>query len=355
MRTQHVLLAAAVCIVVAVMSCNRSPAEPTPNSDTTTATRIDIDGPDVIAPDSTAQYRAIAHSTDGNNVDVTAQAIWQTSDPGVAHLTAPGVITAGHAGETAITARLQNNARAGLEVLVLQPGTYRVAGRVSESGQPVAGAAVEVIESPGVATVTDASGDYRLYGVAGDVHLRVTKDGYKPTSTTLTVAANVTLDLTIYQVSLPALDGLYSLTLTADACGIAPPNESTRTYDAQVTQDGPQLNVVLSGARFATVNDRGHGFNGRIVPDGIAFSLSGWDDYVYNGIYYNLVEVLTEGPAGPTKLLTVSGSVSATASQAGISGHLDGTIAAERMLGEYGNEGYWSCTSRKHHFALLRR
>jgi len=335
------------------MSCTRSPAEPSPTPDATIATRIDIDGPDVITPDSTAQYRAIAHSADGNNRDVTAQAIWQTSDPAVAHLTAPGVVTAASLGETAITARLENNARAGLEVLVLAPGTYRVAGLVSESGQPVAGAKVEVIESPGAQTVTDASGVYRLYGIAGDVHVRVTKDGYKSTSTSLTVAANLTLDFTIEQVSLTVgLDGPYSLTLTAEECGIAPLNERTRTYDAQVTQDGPQLNVVLSGARFATVNDKGHGFNGRIIPGGITFYLSGWDDYVYNGIYYNLVEILGESP---TKLLTVAGSVSATASPAGISGRLDGTISAVRLLGEYGNLDYWSCTSRKHQFALLRR
>src|SRR5689334_22818481 len=205
------------------MSCKRSPAEPSPTPDPAIATRIDIDGPDVIAPDSTAQYRAIAHLADGNNQDVTRQAIWQTSDPHVAHLTAPGMVTAASVGETAITARLENNVHAGLALLVLPPGTYRVTGLVSESRQPVAGAAVEVIESPGAKAVTDASGVYRLYGVAGDVHLRVTKDGYKTTSASLTVAANLTLDFTIEQLSPTVnLDGPYSLTLTAKECGIAP-------------------------------------------------------------------------------------------------------------------------------------
>ena len=183
--------------------------------------------------------------------------------------------------------------------------TYRVAGLVSESGQPVAGAAVEVIESPGTATVTDASGVYRLYGVAGDVHVRVTKDGYQPKSSGLTVAANLTLDFTLEQVSL-SLDfgGLYSLTVTADSCGVAPVDERTRTYDAQVMQDGPNLNVVLSGAQFFTDNDKGHGFKGRVAPDGITFYLSGWDEYVYDGIYFSLVEFL-----GPSRFLTVTGSV----------------------------------------------
>jgi len=257
-------------------------------------------------------------------------------------------------GESLITVEYLNF-RSGFSVLVLTPGTYRVLGVVRESGLPVAAATVEVVESPGTTTMTDASGAYRLYGVAGDIHLRVTKDGYKPLSIGVTVVANESLDFVLDPALPPAnVSGHYSLTLTADSCPpIAPPDERTRTYDAQVTQDGPQLKVLLSGAQFAIRGDRGNGFAGRIAPDGVTFVLSGWDDYVYHGIYYNLVEVLADDD--PPKLYTASGTVSATASPVGISGTLDGEIAAATALGQYANFDWWSCSSRKHQFVLERR
>jgi hypothetical protein len=201
--------------------------------------------------------------------------------------------------------------------------------------------------------VTDALGAYRFYGVVGDIHVRVTKDGYKPVSSTVTVGENETLDFALEPLSpLADVSGLYTLTLTADSCGVAPEAERTRTYDAQVTQDGPQLKVVLSGARFRTQGDRGNGFTGRIAPDGITFNLTGWNEFVYDDIYFSVVEVLAENPP---RLLTVSGTMSATRSASGISGFLNGNISAVRALGQYSDFTWWSCSSRKHQFVLVRQ
>jgi hypothetical protein len=348
-RTQHVVLATVFSVaVLAAISCE-GPTAPAPP----TTTRIDIDGPPLLAPASTAQYRATAQTSDGSTRDITTEAIWRTSDPGVLSVTAAGLATAQRMGESQVSIEFLN-LHAGRAVLVLAPGTYRVLGTVTERGLPVANATVEVIGSPGSATVTNTLGAYRLYGVAGDIQVRVTKDGYKPQVGNLSVAANQTLDFALEPLSPPDdFGGLYKLTVTADSsCGLAPADERTRMYDAQVTQDGPVLEVLLSGARFATRDQRGNSFTGRVAPDGVTFAFSGWDDYVYWGIYYNLVEILAENPP---KLLTVSGTVSATATRAGISGLLDGSIAAVRALGQYANFDWWSCSSHTHYFALVRR
>jgi hypothetical protein len=352
-RAQHAFLSTTLCVaVIAAISCQGPTGPNGPSQSPESLTHIDIDGPSSVTPDSTIQYRAIAHVADGSSRDVTAQARWVSSDSAVLSLTPAGIATAHAIGESQITTQYLN-LRAGFGVLVLSSGTYRVAGVVRESGLPVAGATVEVVESPGTTTVTDALGAYRFYGVVGDIHVRVTKDGYKPVSSTVTVGENETLDFALEPLSpLADVSGLYTLTLTADSCGVAPEAERTRTYDAQVTQDGPQLKVVLSGARFRTQGDRGNGFTGRIAPDGITFNLTGWNEFVYDDIYFSVVEVLAENPP---RLLTVSGTMSATRSASGISGFLNGNISAVRALGQYSDFTWWSCSSRKHQFVLVRQ
>ena len=359
MRRPHVFLlsTALLGLLLTPLACN-SPTKPDDRNNTPApTTRIDIVGPAVVAPNSTTRYTATSLAADGSTRDITTVANWQTSDARVLSITAMGVATAQHLGESEVTIS-SSNLRKSLEVLVLPPGTYRVAGTVKEAGVAVASASVDVEENPDIHALTDASGTYRLYGVAGDVHMRVTKEGYTPLVSRLTVMANESLDFTLDRVSPPAnLAGIYTLVLAAGPCTSGPPigvpdDERTRRYDAMVTQDGPQVKVQLGGAQFATRGDRGDGFSGWVYPDRIAFVFSGWNDYVYSGIYYNFVEILSQMPL---KLFTVEGEVSATASATGVSGPLEGTIAVVRSLGEYGNEGWWSCTSHTHQFALLRR
>jgi hypothetical protein len=339
-------------LVLAVISCEQPTAPgavPGKNPPAAVVTRLDIEGPSVVAPNTTAQYKLVSQTSDGTTHDVQT-AGWSSSDAGVLSVTTSGIATARQIGESRIGAN-SGGLHANLEVLVLPPGTFKVAGAVREAGLPVPGATVEVVDNPATA-VTDASGAYRFYGLAGDILVRVAKEGYKPQSTRLTVTANQTVDFALEAVS-PAQDlrGTYGLTLTAD-CPAATADGRTRTYDAHVTQEGPSLTVVLGGARFATSGERGNSFTGRVAPNGITFVLSGWDDYVYSGIYYNIVEILSDNPP---KLLTVSGTVFATATETGISGVLVGEIAAQRALGEYANNDGWSCSSHNHQFALLRR
>ena len=63
--------------------------------------------------------------------------------------------------------------------MVLPQGTYRVSGVVRDAGLPVMGARVEVAGASAQGLSGTPHGEYRLYGVAGDVELRATREGYR--------------------------------------------------------------------------------------------------------------------------------------------------------------------------------
>jgi hypothetical protein len=78
-----------------------------------------------------------------------------------------------------------------------QQATFVGAVRDSATGDPVAGALVEVLEQ-GIVAVTDSSGHFRLGGIGGGTFtIRVRRLGYDPGTVMLelTVARSVTVDL----------------------------------------------------------------------------------------------------------------------------------------------------------------
>jgi Bacterial Ig-like domain (group 2) len=144
-------------------------------------TRIEIGGPPSVAPGDVVQLTATAHLADGSSRDVTTEVRWNSSNRTVLSMSPDGRAT-GHAqGEAMVTAF--SNVTSTREVIVVPRGTYRVVGLVTEAegpSEPVIGATVAVTAGLGAGFVTTTGGDgrYRLYGVAGDVELRITKDGY---------------------------------------------------------------------------------------------------------------------------------------------------------------------------------
>src|SRR5207237_5030387 len=114
----------------------------------------------------------------------------------------------------------------------------------------------------GRSTVSDSSGSYRMYGVVGDLQIRASTDGYVPKTMQVSVPAlanprrDQILNFDLAPVNrILALAGMYRLTLRASStCGAKiPATVAGREYLATVTQDGPRLHVVLSGAEFATI------------------------------------------------------------------------------------------------------
>ena len=164
---------------------------------------------------------------------------------------------------------------------------------------------------------TGPDGRYKLYGVPGDAHLRVRRDGYASSAERIHLAGHETRNFHL-RVEHPrlALGGDYTMTVEATEARCALPTDlRRRTYDASVEQDGPQLTVKLSGPRFLLTGGQGDRFSGVVTTTGATFDLQNFRDYYYyrsNPAHPDVVELLSDGtllvPAGlPALTLSPSG------------------------------------------------
>jgi hypothetical protein len=237
--------------------------------------------------------------------------------------------------------------------MVIPAGTYRLTGLVRESGLPVAGATVAVTagQGTGLSAVTNQSGQYRLYGVVGSVDVQVSKAGYASVTKTLAVSSNSLLDFPDLTQTGPivSLSGTYTLSLTAStACGpgtyALSDQAKRRSYTAVITQNGPALQVTLSGADLLMLNGHGNSFSGRVQPDGVKFEVAG--DYYY----YSEFDVLEK--LQPDQVLTFIGEVSATTSPVGISGPLNGEIIVYKFSAPRQFTYLGGCYATDHQFVF---
>lgn len=230
-----------------------------------------------------------------------------------------------------------------------------LSGRVTESGVPVRDAAVTVTSGigAGLSSTTDDNGRYTLFGVAGPVAIRVTKNGYATVSEPLTADAAGVLDFAITQLGVVDISGTYSMTLTADpACpaeGTQPgalPNElRQRQYVATITQAGATFRATLSGVPFVVSAGRGNGFSGRVEPGQVSFSIG---DGYYTP-YPDLIESL-----GPNGVFLVAGFGTIKRSGQDLLGELNGVF----IVGQppiWTNQWYVAECNRPHHRVVLTR
>ncbi len=155
------------------------PPTPAPTPSAASLQGIQLEGPGSVPPGTKAQYKVVGQISDGTTQDLTSTTTLRSSDDGVLTIAPGGEATGGKPGEVVLAA-VNTGKRASLQVLVLTPGTFRVTGVVSDSGLPVAGATVDVLDGSRavMSAQTDAQGIYRLYGVSGSVELRVRAPGY---------------------------------------------------------------------------------------------------------------------------------------------------------------------------------
>jgi hypothetical protein len=174
-----------VLAITAISGCDRSPAAPsatggTPSSSVPIVSRVRIDGPTLVAPGESPRYAAIAEYSDRSAKDVTATALWfpnATSFP--IHFTSPGIAAPAQRGEALVVANAGTVGR--LNVLVLEPGTFKLSGVVSETLYVAQNFknTVSVVElSPRLLVRHDRRGDNRAIGVecghqSTDDHRRV--------------------------------------------------------------------------------------------------------------------------------------------------------------------------------------
>ena len=327
----------AVLVAAAVVATCGSPPRPTPTPASTppppsgpqrTATAVRIDGPASVAPGASASYRFIASYSDGTTADVTAEATWTTSNTSVLVVQSPGNVRGAGRGEAALFAR---NTSLGAQfqswhvyVLVLEDGTFRVTGRVDESGTGLPGARVEVVSGTGtgLTAMTAAGGSYALYGLAGEVRIDATLEGFEKGSRTLSVTANTTADITMQPSTTPTdLNGTWSLTLTASAGCVPPLPDAARSrkYTALVSQTGTALKLDLM-----TPGVSNGIMNGLVIDRSLTLFLP-TDDFYYPfyGIrYYSLVESL-----GPTGFLAIAGTARGQRDGNSVTGNLSGEFA----------------------------
>ena len=154
------------------------------------------------------------------------------------------------------------------------------------SGDPVPGARLEASVGasgslPPVAVATAGpDGKYSLYGVPALSDIRVSHDGYLPTTTRVELASHSGRNFSIsWNTGTYDFTGAYTLTIEADdACPFAPsplaPNLRRRTFPAAIQQAGSRLTVLVDKRIFrcGDGSDRGCAFVGRASASGATFS-----------------------------------------------------------------------------------
>ena len=247
------------------------------------------------------------------------------------------------------------------EVIVVPRSTFRIVGLVTEAdaaSAAVVGARVAVTAGlgAGLFATTGEDGRYRLYGVAGDVELRITKDGYQSHAQRYQVADHLMVNAQLNLLA-PRPDVAGSLHVD-DRRGRGVSRQHARGSTTEelhggADAEGSQLDVRLQGASFAvSAGGRGNGFSGRAEPTQVVFNLSRFDPsyYGYYGnAYGDLVEQLADA-----RYLIVSGLARATDSGAGLSGSLDGalTVFTGKLKSFPAIEA--ACRSTNHRFTLRR-
>lgn len=293
-------------------------------------------GPDSVAPGQSARFAVQVRMSDGTvkEPSPSTRAQWFSSNDSVFHVDSNGLVTASQTpGEAILSVSLTVGSRPknlSKVIDVMPDGTFRVAGFVTEADPPhlpVPGAHVTV--TPGsLATTTASDGRYTLFGVPATGTLQVALDGYQTVSIALQLSANATQNVQL-QLSLTGsplnLSGNYALAVdVVGACANLPADLQHRRYDAVLTQNGTEVDVLLTEPRFKLgLSGKGNGFSGRARAASVTFTLDDFDSYYYyyNGpsAYPSVAERLSDGT-----ILVPAGVFTLTGSAASLSGSANG-------------------------------
>lgn len=360
-RFSSAAIVALVIVGMAAVSCDKhqatAPSPPpssTPTQPPTTAplSRVELTAPASLAPNTSAQLVVNAVRADGTVQDVTAQAQWSSTDSRVVTVDASGMARAGTVGDVTITARYQGRS-AGMSLVVVPQGTYRVKGRISDAGLGLSGVTVTVVRGvgEGLVTTTDGNGAYAIYGVLDHIVLQAKRDGYLNSIQEIDVPQNRLYD---FDMQLDGdrinMRGRYALTLTRMPCSGDVP--ASRTYEATLDQNDRRLSVTVAGADFIVSRGHGNTFSGTMDGTRVQFSLSSASTYYYYYYYgqYDLIERLDSNHA-----FIVSGNVTANATPQNITGTLSGTFGVALGSGPPFYRFQGRCTGPSHRFEMVRR
>ena len=349
-----VLLALAAALPIA---CNKSPAAPA-GGGLPTPVRFEITGPASVPPGTATQFRAVLAMSDSSARDVTNEAQWRSNNIDMS-VGAPGLVTGVRTSAALLTA-VYGGMTSTREVIFVPDGTFRLKGVVTDprppSG-PVHFATIDVVAGTGrgLRSFTTEEGQFQFFGVAGDIELRITKEGYQTRSEQVTVNEHTSRTIDLFPiVDAPDVSGSYTLTIAAaDICsGALPTDAMVRTYSATVRQVGPALTVTVGGATFGRIN----GWSASVIREGrvqqnsvqLSFGTLGCDGYYY-GCGPSILEQI-----GPTRFFLPTGTAVLPISPNALRGEINGTIEVHEGNSIPGVVRTASCKSTRHQITFTR-
>ena len=348
-----------IAVVALLVACDRAPQSPSPPPGPPpgpqvepTVVSLSMEGPQVVPIGETVQYTLLARLSNGSSRDVTTEATWSALPATRVTVAGPGLVTGRDRGEAGIHAQFKDRF-ANKSAAVVPAGTLPLFGKVREAGVPVpygwlVSARVDVVAGigTGLTTFTNGSGDYRLFGVAGEITLRATKAGYQPTDRVVNVADYQGADAIVeLPLAMPRVDlsGTYTLTITAaETCGTGlgegqlPADAKVRTRIVVVRQQGPNLSATFG-------DDTGY-FLGHVHPTQ-ADIFMGWTEEGWPGFVERM---------SPTQFIGVIGGVAISpVTPNRVAGLLNGSILVSDP-----STDWWppaaSCVSTRHQFVMSR-
>lgn len=276
-----------------------------------------INGPTQVAPGTTAQFTATARFEDGSSQDLTFRTLWRSSKSDVLRISDTGVAQGVSRGEVVVSAEL-SRVRRQTAVLVLPAGTYKLSGRITEPGGPIAGASAEVVSGTGLGLLaqSDTNGFYALYGVAGPIRLRLSKTGFADQMIDATVTDHTRQDfeLSLHFDSLD-ISGTWRLTVSASpACSSTLPEAiRQREFTVGIAQSGNRITLTPSSPTLVRKN----AIEGRIYSDYVSVTLWFEDYYVDYGLFDRVT---------PTDWVGIRGSLQGTVKMPAIDGTFSGAF-----------------------------
>jgi hypothetical protein len=288
-----------------------------------TVTSLTISGPARVAPGATEQFTATARYSDGTTGDVTSRASWFVFPTTILQHLGGGSFRGVAVGEASVSAFLSPRGSSGLQVLVLQPDTFKLSGTVRDTSGTLENILVEVISGTGAGlkTKSDPGGRYALYGVAGSVQLRASAPGYDTQEATVAVNNNATRDFSLTTSSQSSnVAGNWTLALkTSSACSAAWPQVAReREIPTTISQQGTRLTFSFGGSVVRQGFSFSASSSGRIASNAFQMILY-FDDYY---LIYGILDRPT-----PTDWVGIYGTAEGTATGPNsISGTFTGTF-----------------------------
>ena len=341
MRKLPLVMLVAICIAVALtaMSCSDSPVKPspTPTPGTPVVVGIEIVGPATVAPSSTVQLNALLKLEDGTSKLATTEPVqwFASTNPVLLQVNSRGLVSASPLrGEARVTVRYGSGSQtvtASREIVVVPDGTFRLSGLVRDSeslSSLLDSARVEVPSEPGLSTMTNSTGEYKLYGVPPNAVIQVSRQGYAPIAQPVQLTGHALRDFVmVLDAARLELFGQYTVAMDMPAsCSYGTglvPELRRRVYEATVTQSGPAVEVTLTEPRFRLNHaNRGNRFTGFANSTGVRFTLDAFDSYYYLPAYPSVAEQLSDGT-----FFVPQGEAIVTGNSSRVSGGFNATFA----------------------------